>query len=315
MSIYYVNVFQLHDVFMASVIFQLMEEFSLVSLGRETIRSDQDSRHWAECIQQRFSKLTLCSSERTSICPNKLLCAAIWTTLFSVEVTFLWMTVLPRVFNFCFFKGEWNGTAFSTSLVWTKSLKASFPNSSTLRSEVHYLWLGVPLLQMKTIQSISALNVKRMNEISKSLVQFCDVLLTLLYLGWPEVLYEWSHQSCPYLPFQECKPCDTPSMVCWNISAEANNPSCTFTWRLIVCSMIMSTRLHDPGTFDQLTLSPPFLRVSSAPGWATRFRREVIYKKVPGIVVMIHHKVTRTHFLQAWDVEIKIIFFRYTLLL
>ena len=41
-SIHYVNVvFQLHDVFMDSVIFQLMEEFSLISLGRETIRSGQ----------------------------------------------------------------------------------------------------------------------------------------------------------------------------------------------------------------------------------------------------------------------------------
>ena len=32
-------------------------------------------------------------------------------------------------------------------------------------------------------KSISALNVKWINEISKRLAQFCDVLLTLLYLG------------------------------------------------------------------------------------------------------------------------------------
>ncbi len=39
-SIRYVNfVFQLHDVFMANAIFQIMEEFSLVSFGRETVRS------------------------------------------------------------------------------------------------------------------------------------------------------------------------------------------------------------------------------------------------------------------------------------
>ena len=98
---------------------------------------------------------------------------------------------------------------------------------------------------------------------------------------------------------------------------KATIPPALFTWWLMVCSMVMSMGLHDPSTFDRLTLSAPFLRISSGLGWATcRFRRDVGHRKVPGIVlVMIHHKVKRTHFLQAWDVEIQIIFFCYTLLL
>ena len=284
------------------------------------------------------------------------------------------MTVLPRVLNFCFFKGEWNGTVFSTSLVWTKSLKASVPNSSTLRiyryititevdawghrlvwfsqnqgyfqpersqpgwfwlilitsphlismsgygqGGVHSLWLGAPLLHMKTIQSISALNVKWINEISKSLAQFCDVLslcciwanLRCFVNGVIRVVHTCHFKSACLVTHH-----------LWYAGIfllKATIPPALFTWWLIVCSMVMSMGLHDrhPGIFDWLTLSAPFLRISSGLGWATcRFRRDVVHRKVPGIVVvMIHHKVKRTHFLQAWDVEIQIIFFRYTLLL
>ena len=68
-------------------------------------------------------------------------------------------------------------------------------------------------------------------------------------------------------------------MIRWNIFAEGNNPSSTFY--MMVDSMVMSMGLHDPGTFDHLTLSAPFLRISSVPGWATcRFRRDVVHIKV-----------------------------------
>ena len=181
---------------------------------------------------------------------------------------------------------------------------------------VHSLWLGVPMLQMKTIHSISALNVKWINEISKSLAQFCDVFL--IYCIWAglrcfvngviRVVHTCHFKSA----------CLVTHHLCYAgiFLLKPTIPPALFTWWLIVCSMVMSTGIRDPRTFDQLTLSPPFLRISSAPGWATgRFRRDVVHRKVPGIVVMIHHKVKRTHFLQAWDVEIQIIFFRYMSLL
>ena len=100
-----------------------------------------------------------------------------------------------------------------------------------------------------------------------------------------------------------CMPCDTSSMVCWEISAEANNPSYTFCMmvdHLLNGHVNRVTKYVTLAHLIGLTLSPPFLRISSALGWATgRFRRDVVHRKVPGIVGMIHHKVKRTNFLQG----------------
>ena len=90
---------------------------------------------------------------------------------------------------------------------------------------------------------------------------------------------------------------------CWQISVKANNPSCTFCVtvdRLLKGHVNGVTKYVTLAHLTNLTLCPPFLRISSAPGWATgRFKRDVVHKKVPGIVVVFHHNVKRTHFLQA----------------